>query len=558
MYRRTDPGDEGVVVDTSFHALDEELLRLLDVTDAPEDGRDLSVESRFSPFLNSCRRRYSSQQKLARSPRADYLDFTEKIGAGPVDVLEVLSDGAKVRYTEALLDLKGSSLRWTMWHTGSNRQEYPKTPYESLTTHMLLEHGRLRTPNGIVPLSSALGRHPTSPDALRFLLGHSRASELREAFGLIEPAPEIHGADDPIPLVDVWRGLDRVLPPHHRASELVRCERIFVIGQVRDCILYASAVYLADTVGDDDFRKVRLVTEQLGVRLSDAEVEEIIRQGTREEVEEQRTRVRMCSTDPERLLAAVGEAALRMRLPTSLLAVLENGGTRLTGHEVAEVAMATWHTGALKHVKSALQHLDPPLQWAGSSQTVEFVKSLGFSSEWAGDRERKRDAFVEVEGPRSLPTLHDYQRTVVDNIRGMLRGDPKQGGKRGIVSMAPRGPEKRRVAVQAVAEAIRDDGFRSGVLWVADRDELCEQAVESWRQVWASVGAEAVRLRISRLWAGLEKPMPTSRHHVVVATIQTLNARLSQRSEWIRISRGLRACGVRRGPPVCSAGASLR
>ena len=92
----------------------------------------------------------------------------------------------------------------------------------------------------------------------------------------------------------------------------------------------------------------------------------------------------------------------------------------------------------------------------------------------------------------------------------------------------PTGSGKTRVAVQAIVEAMRDDGFRSSVLWVADRDELCEQAVEAWRQVWSSIGTQAERLRISRMWAGLERPQPTSERHVVVATIQTLNAKLSR------------------------------
>ena len=75
---------------------------------------------------------------------------------------------------------------------------------------------------------------------------------------------------------------------------------------------------------------------------------------------------------------------------------------------------------------------------------------------------------------------------------------------------------------------MRDDGFRGGVLWVADRDELCEQAVEAWRQVWSSVGARASRLRISRMWGEQkQRPLPTSELHVIVATIQTLYKRFS-------------------------------
>ena len=48
-----------------------------------------------------------------------------------------------------------------------------------------------------------------------------------------------------------------------------------------------------------------------------------------------------------------------------------------------------------------------------------------------------------------------------------------------MISM-PTGSRKTRVVVQAVVEAMSDDGFGDGVLWVADRSELCEQAVEAW------------------------------------------------------------------------------
>ena len=91
----------------------------------------------------------------------------------------------------------------------------------------------------------------------------------------------------------------------------------------------------------------------------------------------------------------------------------------------------------------------------------------------------------------------------------------------------PTGAGKTRVAVQAIVEAIRDDGFDGGVLWVADRDELCEQAVQAWRQIWLSVGEEGRRLRISRMWGGQPRPPLMSGLHVIVATIQTLQRKLA-------------------------------
>ena len=308
---------------------------------------------------------------------------------------------------------------------------------------------------------------------------------------------------------------------------LIRCERILVVGQPRECIYHASNIYLADTLGDDELRKLRLVADELNLALPPEQLDKILRRKTPQEIEEQRAAVRQHDTDAKRLLAAAGEGALRRGLPRSLLDVLQSEGGTLTGTDVAEAAIATWHTDALKQHKWALDRLDPPSKWAGSSRAVRFVRSLGFSAEWAGERDGKRDPFLEVEGPYSLPELHDYQRIITDNVRRLLRSEHGNGAeRRGMISM-PTGSGKTRVAVQAIVEAMRDDGFRGGVLWVADRDELCEQAVEAWRQVWSSIGAQAVRLRISRMWGGMEKPQPTSELHVIVATIQTLDAKLS-------------------------------
>ena len=245
-------------------------------------------------------------------------------------------------------------------------------------------------------------------------------------------------------------------------------------------------------------------------------------------IEERRNTIRQeCSADAERLLAAVGEQALRRNLPGSLLAALKNDGAALTGLDLAEAAIDTWHTDALKQYKWALDRLDPPSRWAGSAPAVKFVRSLGFSEEWAGERGRKRESFLEVEGPHSLPQLHPYQRTIANNVRNLLRSGFGNGaGRRGMISL-PTGSGKTRVAVQAIVEAMREDGFRGGILWVADRDELCEQAVEAWWEVWSGEGSKGAQLLISRMWGQQKPPQPVIDLHVVVTTIQTLHARLS-------------------------------
>ena len=360
---------------------------------------------------------------------------------------------------------------------------------------------------------------------------HPKVDRIKEAFDLADPTPEFIGEENPIPLPDVWPGLKSHIPPHRKSRQLIRCEQIVVGGDERDCIFHFPNVYLTRTGDDDQERELRLVSTRLEFPLPEHRIREILNHQTQRIVEQRRGAVREHSTDAERLLAAVGEPELKKRLPLPLRVMMIKGeGVDLTGVEIAEAVIATYHSDALRQCRDALEHLDPPSRWAGSEKAVDFVHSLGFSFEWAGERNRRRRPYLEIEGPYSLPELHEYQKIIVRNVRNMLCKTSVDGAeRRGMISM-PTGSGKTRVAVQAVVEAMCHDGLDGGILWVADRDELCEQAVEAWRQVWTSIGAEMARLRISRMWAGQPRPQPTTTLHVIVATIQTLNAKLSAAS----------------------------
>ena len=518
--------DDGTTVDTWFHELDDRLVRNLGVTEVPYDGCELSVEPSFPAYLDRCRKFFTSRD-LERNPHTYRLNFETSVGCGPLHVLTRLSDEGRATYTDALLSLDATFSQWTMRHE-TQRHVYPDLLCEPLSIVVLRKAGRVKTAaGGIVPFEDALGPTPKSPEALHALLAHPMADKIKAAFDLAEPIPEFFGQGDSIPLTDCWPGLEAYLPAHRKRCRIVSCERILVVGQPRECVFHSSDIYLTGTVDDEERRALQLVVDELGLPLDPARIDTVLLRRTPAEIEERRATIRQCSTDAERLLLAVGDQSLRAELPGSLLAVLEKDGTTLTGTEVAEAAIATYHTDALKRYKWALDRLGPPSRWAGSERAVRFVRSLGFSTEWAGERDRRPEPFLQVEGRYRLPDLHPYQEIVVRNVRQMLRGVPSDNSpRRGMVSM-PTGSGKTRVAVQAIVEAMREDGFQGGVLWVADRSELCEQAVEAWREVWSSIGTHEAHLRISRMWDGQQKPLPTSELHVVVATIQTLNAKLS-------------------------------
>ena len=515
--------DSDVTVDTDFHRADLKLLARLGVTDGPRPNRQLSGDPAFEWFLYTRRKKFTARD-LPKKPHWRRLQFDSTVGSGPMQVLTRLSDEGRARYTDAMLSLETTYGGWTLRH--ETQRIYPELPCPNPAVALLAEHGRIRCAGEIVPMADALGPHPANPAALSVLLSHRMASRIRKDFDLAEPAVEPVGEEDAVPLTDVWPGLAPHLSAHSMTWSLIRCLELVADGASGpECALVNSEVYLVRT--DDEDRELRLVTQRLGLDLSDTQLENIRRYAAPGEVERQHAAIRRLASDAERLAQAVGADALRSGLPTSLLQVLEVDRTPLTGMELAEMAIATFHTSALKAYKGALDHLDPPKRWAGSQRAVDFVRSLGFSAEWAGQRSSRRPPFLEVEGPHSLPELHGYQRTIVDRVRDMLcNGFAGNGGRRGMISL-PTGSGKTRVAVQAIVEAMRD-GLNGGVLWVADRDELCEQAVEAWGQVWSSVGAEGKRLRISRMWAGQPRPLPVSDLHVIVATIQTLNAKLSK------------------------------
>ncbi len=523
--------DDGATIDIDFHNADLELLRELGATDGPTGGLDLRCTERFDLHRRQCEQEYKQEPELPHNPQSGYLQFgtwqhagfeaaTE--GAGPLDVLAHLSPEAAVRYTSEMLELEATFEDWPMAHSGSNGRSYPSVLFESPAVSVLREHGRVGISDGSVPLSDALGPNPKSPEAQNALWRHSNFEQIRLAFDLHDPKPEFIGEAEPVPLTDIWPGLGQLLPKTE--GQLIRCERILVAGHDVDCRASHSTVYLADSVADEE-RQLRLVSRELDLDLSEETLKQILDRRTPGEVQARRDEIRRETSDADRLLVAVGEHVLRRQLPGMLLDMLEVDGDELSGTRLAEAAIATWHTDTLRQHREALHHLDPPKQWAGSSRAVAFVQALGFADAWAGQRAPKRDPWLEVSGPQNLPPLHDYQERVAKQFRALLRRESSAGGDRRAMISLPTGSGKTRVAVQAIIEAMREDDFPGGVLWVADRDELCEQAVESWRQVWSSVGEPRKRLRISRAWAGQESPRPLTERHVVVASIQTLRAR---------------------------------
>ena len=520
----SEEADDEALVDVVFHGPDSKLLRAIGTVEQPVEDRDLTAEPWFAKYRDDQIKAFGQacHGRMGKTPRWGHCELRGPGSSGPVQVLRLLASEAAARYTNALLRLDQSFTDWTVSH---KTRDYGAISVRNPVLDAVEKHGRIRTSAGFVPFREALGSPPGNEEALRALLRYPQAARIREAFDLADPTPVFFGEGEPEPLLDVWPGLERHLPDDRKDCELRPCERIRGLEDRRSAV-HRGQVYLVPS--GDDREDLEAVAEELDLDLSEGELRDIANRTTPAEVDERRAAVRRQPTVAERLLAAVGVENLVERLPPSLLGHLENGAAPVEPRQIAEAAIAVFHTDALREYRHRLDPLRPPRHLAGSGRAVEFVEALGFPVEWAGERSRKREAYLEVEGRFRLPPLHGYQQAIVGKVRSLLReGSAAPKARRGMISL-PTGAGKTRVAVQAVVEAIAEGDFEGGVLWVADRDELCEQGVQAWREAWSAKGAQGVRLRISRMWGNQPGAVAAAGPQVVVATIQTLSRRLGQ------------------------------
>jgi len=73
---------------------------------------------------------------------------------------------------------------------------------------------------------------------------------------------------------------------------------------------------------------------------------------------------------------------------------------------------------------------------------------------------------------------------------------------------------------------------------LAQSDELCEQSVQTWREIWQAIGPTKM-LRISRLWGSTNNRVTSApgRTHLVVATFQSVVRRVDSPSfKWLKDS----------------------
>ena len=147
----------------------------------------------------------------------------------------------------------------------------------------------------------------------------------------------------------------------------------------------------------------------------------------------------------------------------------------------------------------------------GKRYAMSFVKELELDDAFAGvPSEPAPDRFEEVVPRSTVHDLKDFQKNMKAQILQILHGG---AGKRAIVTL-PTGAGKTRVVVDAVVDLLNQLGTDRNVLWIAQSQEVCEQAVLCFKQMWENLG-EGETLNIFRAWGGNDIPGPEERGIIV-------------------------------------------
>ncbi|GLZ08898.1 hypothetical protein Acsp03_63640 [Actinomadura sp. NBRC 104412] len=347
---------------------------------------------------------------------------------------------------------------------------------------------------------------------------------------------------EPVLLVEEFPHLKMVRRSQVEGWSLVRCSELEEITRTPSgtrAIVIAAAAQPQDRIvfvrdPENDLAALQAVDGQLKLGLGRNGCQGILDRREKQRNNERLRRARQAADPADKVLELVGVDALKSGLPPGLLESdeIERGRTA-DSRRVAELAANAYGTGLLRQYRKDIEGNVPEAaaRFAGDSKSMRLVSDLGLSESYAGTRGETLKPIEIVSGPTAYPRLHDYQEKLAGKLFDLLT---RYRAPKAMLCL-PTGAGKTRVAAEAVIRVIKERGLHGRpVLWIAQTEELCEQAVQSWSFVWSKVGP-AERLTINRLWSVREATAITESPHLVVATDAKLESCLDKSEyDWLR------------------------
>lgn len=169
-------------------------------------------------------------------------------------------------------------------------------------------------------------------------------------------------------------------------------------------------------------------------------------------------------------------------------------------YKVRRLSEQRWHNGK---------------KWAN-----RFVQISGFDGAFAGiANDNKKHKFQDIEPIVKPPLLKDFQIELKEVLIKTLN---EKGVEAKCMVSLPTGGGKTRTAVEAFVEWLQPR-FANGkyLIWLAQSEELCEQAIASISQVWSS-REFTDSLRVYRYFGNNDFSTEDLKGGVVVCTIQKI------------------------------------
>ncbi len=355
------------------------------------------------------------------------------------------------------------------------------------------------------------------------------------------------GQQEPERLLDVFPGL-RGWPSKQDLSSTTfsRAESIAKWVTTEDGVetqsldSYRDGVDFVVTTRLAEAQTLRFVSDAFDLGLNNAEIVRVLEVGLAQHLELIRQDALSATTYVERLEVYFGADDLREKLPRGLWQGLEAQGLVSKSTSVAELCLSVYGNDTVRELADIFRREgfpDVPNQWAGGAATITWLRKMGFGSEFAGQRTQRQAAEFVVPGATMLPELHDYQSRISTELRSTLLEIGAMDRHAKAMVELPTGAGKTRVATQTLLQLFIDNELEGPVLWIAQSQELCEQAVQTFSEVWRGLCTEQqvdLPLTLGRLWEGNDVQEPDTAHSVIVATDAKLEVLLgSAEYDWL-------------------------
>ena len=372
-----------------------------------------------------------------------------------------------------------------------------------------------------------------SPDVAQDLVATTGCQRFEDnfAFSII-----VEGEQDPEPVLDLFPGLRTTfvadLVSNATITRTARItKRVTTADGVEDQALpwQVDGLDLKVAKELDSAAMLRVVSEAFELHLNNGELHGVLQASLDHMLEGQRLEALAATSDAARLDVYFGPDDLREALPKGLWQALEAQGLLDEDTSVAQLYLTVYGSDSIKLLQDLFRQAgfnDVPTKWGGGAATISWLRRMGFGTEYAGQRTQSQDAEFVVPGATILNSLHPFQEEISTDLRRVLTHREPDGKAQKAMVELPTGAGKTRVATETVLRLFIDGAISGPVLWIAQSQELCEQAVQTWSTVWRGLGDERP-LTICRLWEGNNVHEPDTEFSVIVATDAKLDVILS-------------------------------